>query len=142
MSGSGSVSFGSGLGPSLHISNNPTKSMLGPGGSGWSGSFPETFSGWGKRARYEKVAIRPGPTRTTRTHSTISTGCSAHKPGPNPDPHRRNPDPRLRSRGDAKMHGHVKPDSLARTGNPVVPFGPICMRGSAAHDPSSVRGRN
>lgn len=141
MSGSGSVSFGSGLGPGLSISNSPTKSMLGPGGSGWSGSFAEINLEWDERGRYEKVMNRPGPTRTTRTHSMIPTGCSALKPGPNSDPKLTDPDPRLSSRGDVAMHEHVNPDSSARTGIAMVPFGPVCMRGSTAHDPASVRGR-
>lgn len=141
MSGSGSVSFGSGLGPGLHLSNYPTKSMLGPGGSGWSGAFAEIIFGWDEHGRYQEIANRPGPTRTTRTHSTIPTGCRSHLPGPNPDPHLHDPDPRLHSRGDATKHGHVKPDSLARTGKAMVAPGPIRMRGSAAHKPASVRGR-
>ncbi len=141
MSGSASINFGSGSGPGLRLSKNTAKSMPGPGGSWWSGSFAESFSGREQRVRYEKVAIRPGPTRTTRTHTTISMGYSSHLPGPDPDPHRRNPDPRVRWRGDATMRGHVNPDTSAMTGKEAVPFGRICMRGSTAHDPASVWGR-
>lgn len=94
MNGSKSVSFGSGLGPGLNLTKKTAKSMPGPGGSGWSGAFSEIISGRERRGRYENVANKPGPTRTTRTHSTISTGYRSLQPGPNPDPHRHDPDRR------------------------------------------------
>lgn len=62
MSGSGSVSFGSGLGPGLRFSNCPTKSMLGPGGSGWSGSFGKILLVWGTTHAHRKDSDQ------TRTH--------------------------------------------------------------------------
>lgn len=78
MSGSGSVSFGSESKP-LKFSNKINA------GSGWPRSFAEIILGWDEHGRYQEIANRPGPTRTTRTHSTIPTGCSARKPGPKAD---------------------------------------------------------
>ena len=156
MSGSGYSGFGSGLGPGLTISKNAMNSMVGPGGSGWSGSFSLFSVGGGKTVHKERMVMTKnrgvhkggGITRTYPDHPDPSRVSAGLRTTPYPDPTRTHLElTRTRSltKGIAlRRKLSQKSRDLSRNrgnlSNRAVPLWPNVMWGCLAQNPSSVAG--
>jgi hypothetical protein len=129
MSGSGYSGFGSGLGPGLTISKNAMNSMVGPGGSGWSGSFSLFSVGGGKTVHKERMVMTKnrgvhkggGITRTYPDHPDPSRVSAGLRTTPYPDPTRTHLDP-TRTQGHRREVGQgpcqFHPEKPGKIGTP------------------------
>jgi hypothetical protein len=125
--GSGSAQVGPGMGPGLASPQNPRKTSVGPGGSGWSGSVTLSFVAAGSRITHDARVTRDariggyrecrGKTRTHPDHPDpwrFSADFQQRRPGPNPDPHLDPPGPTGPNAREVPRRARAPPSRVGR----------------------------